>query len=132
MIESGRVQSFTVRCRCDNFSYENISVNHLVGVPLKKHISLCLFFILFSSNTFAAPLVHNKEKLQEAAAFTLGVEKKDVIVEESDHSPEANTEYFLANYKGKKYQCYVTYLQTFMSAAPCMPMDGSALPGGSN
>lgn len=96
---------------------------------MKRLVLACCFFTLSSAGVYAAPLVHSKEKLQEAAAFSLGVKKADVTIEESDHSPEPNTEYFMAKYKGKEYQCYVQYLQKIMTAAPCMPTDGSALPG---
>lgn len=65
----------------------------------------------------------------EKAAFSLGVQKDQVTIEESDRTPEKLSEYFNAVYKNKTYQCYVQYIEGHsMSDAVCRPTDGSDLP----
>lgn len=91
-----------------------------------------IIFTLFmagSTAVIAAPLQLDKNILAEKAAFSLGVQKDQVTIEESDRTPEKLSEYFNAVYKNKTYQCYVQYIEGHsMSDAVCRPTDGSDLP----
>lgn len=89
-----------------------------------------IFTLLMANSTaiVAAPLQLDKNILAEKAAFSLGVQKDQVIIEESDRTPEKLTEYFNAIYKNKTYQCYVSHMQDNISDAICRPTDGSDLP----
>ncbi|MBG6025961.1 hypothetical protein I5F10_00915 [Proteus mirabilis] len=84
--------------------------------------------MIVSSAVLSAPLQLDKEVLKEKAAFSLGVQKDSVTIEESDRTPEKLAEYFNAIYKNKTYQCYVGYLKDSISDAVCRPTDGSDLP----
>ncbi|WP_336845021.1 hypothetical protein [Providencia rettgeri] len=92
-----------------------------------KTIVLTLLMV-GSTTVVAAPLQLDKNILAEKAAFSLGVQKDRVTIEESDRTPEKLTEYFNAIYKNKTYQCYVSYLNDSISDAVCRPTDGSDLP----
>ncbi|HGJ5899727.1 hypothetical protein [Arsenophonus apicola] len=55
--------------------------------------------MIVCSAALSAPLQIDEEILKEKAAFSLGVQKDRVIIEESDRTPEKLTEYFNAIYK---------------------------------
>ncbi|HGJ5872597.1 MAG TPA: hypothetical protein ACHBY4_02115 [Arsenophonus apicola] len=80
--------------------------------------------MIVCSAALSAPLQIDEEILKEKAAFSLGVQKDRVIIEESDRTPEKLTEYFNAIYKNKTYQCYVSHLKDTISDAVCRPTDG--------
>lgn len=88
----------------------------------------CVSLVVFSCSALSAPLVLDKQLLQERAAFSLGVDASKVKIEESDRKKENMAEFFNAIYDGKKYQCQVSYLKSSVSNAECRPTDGSDLP----
>ena len=97
-----------------------------------KKLCAGLFF-LASFSVIAQPIELEKEILQEKAAFSLGIQKNDITIVESDRSEEMLTQYFNATYKDKIFQCYVKFLKmnkkpVNISDAVCRPTDGSDLP----